>query len=37
LYPEAIMKQLFIDVGLGDKTYQALLERNRVKVMAGLD
>ena len=37
LYPEAIMKQLFIDLGLGDKTYQALLNRNRVQVLAGLD
>ncbi len=36
-FPEAIMKQLFIDVGLGDKTYQALLNRNRAQVVAGLD
>ena len=37
LYPETIMKQLFIDVGLGDKTYQALLNKNRAQVMAGFD
>jgi hypothetical protein len=37
LYPEAIMKQLFIDLGLGDKTYQDLLNRNRAQVLAGLD
>jgi len=37
LYPEAIMKKLFIDVGLGDKFYQVLLDRNRVQVLAGLD
>jgi DNA-binding winged helix-turn-helix (wHTH) protein/Tfp pilus assembly protein PilF len=36
-FPEAIMKQLFIDVDLGDKTYQALLNRNRAQVLAGLD
>jgi len=36
-FPEAIMKQLFIDVGLGDKTYQALLNKNRAQVVAGLD
>ncbi|NQZ89748.1 MAG: winged helix-turn-helix domain-containing protein [Colwellia sp.] len=35
--PEAIMKQLFIDVGLGDKTYQALLKRNRAQVLAGFN
>jgi len=37
LYPEAIMNKLFIDVGLGDKTYQTLLNRNRAQVLAGLD
>ena len=37
LYPEAIMQQLFIDVGLGEKTYQALLNRNRAQVVVGLD
>jgi len=37
LYPEAIMKQLFIDVGLGEKNYQALLNRNRAQVVAGID
>jgi len=37
LYPEAIMKQLFIDVGLGEKSYQALLNRNRAQVVAGID
>jgi len=36
-FPEAIMKQLFIDVGLGDKTYQALLNTNRAQVLAGFD
>jgi DNA-binding winged helix-turn-helix (wHTH) protein/TolB-like protein/Tfp pilus assembly protein PilF len=36
-YPEAIMKQLFIDLGLGDKTYQTLLNKNRAQVVAGLD
>jgi len=36
-FPEAIMKQLFIDLGLGDKTYQALLNKNRKQVVAGLD
>jgi DNA-binding winged helix-turn-helix (wHTH) protein/TolB-like protein/Tfp pilus assembly protein PilF len=37
LYPETIMKQLFIDVGLGNKTYQTLLNRNRAQVVATLD
>jgi DNA-binding winged helix-turn-helix (wHTH) protein/tetratricopeptide (TPR) repeat protein len=37
LYPEAIMKQLFIDLGIGDKTYQALLNKNRAQVVVGLD
>lgn len=37
LYPEAIMKQLFIDVGLGEQTYQALLNKNRAQVLAGVD
>jgi DNA-binding winged helix-turn-helix (wHTH) protein/TolB-like protein/Tfp pilus assembly protein PilF len=36
-FPEAIMKQLFIDVGLSDKTYQALLNKNRALVVAELD
>lgn len=35
--PEAIMKQLFIDVGLGDKTYQVLLNINRAQVVAELN
>jgi len=37
LFPEAIMKQLFIDVGLGEKNYQALLNRNRAQVVTGLN
>lgn len=37
LYPAAIMKQLFIDVGLGGETYQALLNKNRALVLAGLN
>jgi DNA-binding winged helix-turn-helix (wHTH) protein/TolB-like protein/Tfp pilus assembly protein PilF len=37
LYPETIMKQLFIDVGLDDKTFQALLNKNRVQVLEGVD
>jgi tetratricopeptide (TPR) repeat protein len=37
LYPETIMKQLFIDLGLGEKTYQTLLNKNRAQVLAGLD
>jgi len=37
LYPEAIMKQLFIDLELGDKTYQDLLNRNRAQVVADFD
>ena len=35
--PEALMKQLFIDVGIGDKTYQTLLNKNRVKVLEGVN
>jgi len=37
LYPEAIMKQLFIDVGLGDEAYQTFLNKNRAQVLAGLN
>jgi hypothetical protein len=36
-FPEAIMKQLFIDLGLGDKIYQTLLNRNREQVVARVD
>jgi hypothetical protein len=36
-YPESIMKQLFIDLGLGDEVYQALVNKNRAQVVAGLD
>jgi DNA-binding winged helix-turn-helix (wHTH) protein/TolB-like protein/Tfp pilus assembly protein PilF len=37
LYPETIMRKLFIDVGLNDNTYQKLLNRNRAEVVVGLD
>jgi len=37
LYPEAIMKQLFINLGLGEKKYQSLIARNRAQVVPNLD
>ncbi len=35
-FPEANMKQLFIDLGLGEKNYQTLLSKNRAQVVDGL-
>jgi DNA-binding winged helix-turn-helix (wHTH) protein/tetratricopeptide (TPR) repeat protein len=36
-FADANMTQLFIDVGLGEKSYQTLLNKNRTQVLAGLD
>jgi len=36
LYPETIMKQLFIDTGLGRDAYQELVKKNRVQVSASM-